>query len=192
MSHRPAAALLVMALLISACGGEPATNEIASLEDPGEAATSSTEPAGTDLAMEEGLIAFTECLREQGIEVGNPTVDADGNLQMPPIEVAFAASDEAEMEAFSREMDDKFAICEPLLPEMAFTGSDLQEVSEFEDLLVEYAGCMRDHGFDMPDPDFSGAGGVIDLGIVDPNDPTFQTADEACRSILAGFGPMGG
>ena len=61
-----------------------------------------------------------------------------------------------------------------------------------EDLLVEYAGCMRDNGVDMPDPDFSGGGGMIDLGIADPNDSTFQAADEACRSILAGFGPMGG
>ena len=78
------------------------------------------------------------------------------------------------------------------LPQMAFTGSNLPEVSEMEDLLVEYAGCMRDNGVDMPDPDFSGGSVMIDLGIADPNDPTFQAADEACRSILAGFGPMGG
>ena len=165
MSHRSAAMLLVMALLISACGGESATTKIASLEDPTDAATATTEAIDPEVTMEEGLIAFTECLREQGLEVGDPTVDADGNLQMPPIQVSFEASDEAEMEAFSREMDDKFGNCEPLLPEMAFTGNDLPQVSEMEDLLVEYAGCMRDHGFDMPDPDFSGTGGVIDQEI---------------------------
>jgi hypothetical protein len=142
--------------------------------------------------MEEGLIAFTERLREEGIEVGNPTVDVNGNLQMPPIEVSFEASREAEMDAFSREMEDKFALCESLLPQMAFTGNNLPAVSEMEDLVVEHAGCMRDNGVDMADPDFSHGSGMIDLGIPDLNDPIFQAADEACRSILAGFGPMGG
>jgi len=192
MSHRPAAAILVMALLISACGGESATTEIASLEDPTDAATATTEAIDTELAMEEGLIAFTECLREQGLEVGNPTVDADGNLQMPPIEISIEASDEAGIEGFEREINDKFAACESLMPRMGFTGSDLPDFSEMEDMLVEYAGCMRDNGVDMPDPDFSAGGGMIDLGIADPNDAAFQAADEACRSILAGFGPMGG
>ena len=78
------------------------------------------------------------------------------------------------------------------MPRMGFTGSDLPEFSEMEDMLVEYAGCMRDNGVDMPDPDFSAGSGMIDLGIADPNDATFRAADEACRSILAGFGPMGG
>ena len=192
MSHRPALALLLMAMLISACGVEPTTGEIASLEDPTDAAPAFTEPADDELTMEEGLIAFTECLREQGLEVGDPTVDADGNLQMPPIEMSIEASDEAGTEVFEREINDKFAACESVLPQMAFTGNNLPEVSEMEDLLVEYAGCMRDNGVDMPDPDFSGGGGMIDLGISDPTDSTFQAADEACRSILAGFGPMGG
>ena len=30
--------------------------------------------------------------------------------------------------------------------------------TELEDTLVEYAACMRENGYDMPDPDFSGSG----------------------------------
>jgi hypothetical protein len=44
---------------------------------------------------------------------------------------------------------------------------------------------MRDHGIDMPDPDFSG-GGAFQIGGegVDPAAPDFQAADEECRPIL--------
>ena len=60
----------------------------------------------------------------------------------------------------------------------------------FEDALVEYAGCMRDHGIDMPDPDFSGEGGMmIELGQQSPgNEEEFEKAHRLCQPILAGAG----
>ena len=58
-----------------------------------------------------------------------------------------------------------------------------------------YARCMRSHGVpDFPDPTASPGGGVVfqvnggpgsDL---DHNNPTFQAADQECRSLLPGGG----
>jgi hypothetical protein len=53
---------------------------------------------------------------------------------------------------------------------------------------------MREHGIDMPDPDFSGgerAGFRQRLNDdFDPDDPDFQKADETCREEV--FGNEGG
>jgi len=69
----------------------------------------------------------------------------------------------------------------------------------FEDAMVSYAACMRDHGVDMPDPTFADsgdgggkmsiavplAGGASGGGPVGgPDDATFTAAAEACQSIM--------
>ena len=69
----------------------------------------------------------------------------------------------------------------------------------FEDALVEYTKCMREHGVDMPDPQFTsngdgeGKGGFAVMGgpatgsdgaMADPNGAAFKAADEACKPIL--------
>jgi hypothetical protein len=192
---RGGASLVAVALLFGACGGETSTGEIASLED--RARSTTTEVGGGEIGMEEGLIAFSECLRENGLEVGDPTVGPDGSLQMPPIVVESEVPadgeepDQAALDEMMRRTDAVFAECEPLLGEVAFTGGDLPDFDEFEDLLLEYAACMRDRGVDVPDPDFSSHGSVM-LGLAgDPEDPEFAAADEVCRDILAGFDPMG-
>jgi hypothetical protein len=47
---------------------------------------------------------------------------------------------------------------------------------------------MRDEGIDMPDPDFSGGGGLFRMGGpgsgIDPDDPDFRAAQETCQPIL--------
>ena len=51
---------------------------------------------------------------------------------------------------------------------------------------------MREHGIDMPDPNFNGTpgggsgGGFV--GRIDPNDPDFRAAFEECRGVFEGGG----
>jgi hypothetical protein len=67
-----------------------------------------------------------------------------------------------------------------------------QPKRSFEDAALEFARCMRKHGVQMPDPEFSdnGKGGV---GVINqggnggPNEPdqaAFEAADKACRPIM--------
>ena len=91
-----------------------------------------------------------------------------------------------------------FAICNDELEGVAlgFRGQGVDQ-TEREDALLEYAVCMRDNGYDMPDPNFDftpgqggGGGGTFTgpFGEIDPDDPAFVTAQQACEELLAGIG----
>lgn len=64
---------------------------------------------------------------------------------------------------------------------------------EVQDAMLEYAQCMREHGVDMPDPEFSeDGGGVITRqeagrgsgATGGPGDEEWEAAQEACGSIM--------
>ena len=52
--------------------------------------------------------------------------------------------------------------------------------------MLAFAKCMREHGVDMPDPEFGNGGGTVMIGGdgIAFDSPTFKAADEACRSIV--------
>jgi hypothetical protein len=66
--------------------------------------------------------------------------------------------------------------------------------SEMQDAMLEYAECMREHGIDMPDPEFDGEGGGMVIqreapaaggGTTGgPGDEDFEAAQEACGEIM--------
>ena len=197
------AALLAFGLLASSCSGSDSGADVASLEAPAEA-TDNPEQAQIEEAVaepvsdEESILAFAACLRDEGIDVDDPTVDADGNLRPPrPRDI-----EEADREMVQAAMDS----CSEHLENVAF-GLDAVDRSEREDQLFEFAACMRENGYDMPDPDFSafgepgqggsGAGGGGPFGAIDRDNPTFETAQDACAVIfggdrIPGGGPGGG
>lgn len=188
-----AIALIAVALLAGACGAGPATDGVASLSDPG-AAESPDPTASVELSREEALLAFTACLRENGVDIDDPTVDADGNVQLAP-----PSGRQGGEEGPGDQFREAREACADLLDDAALGfGGDFDR-TELEDDLVSFAECMRENGYDMPDPDFSSfgpgaGGGGGPFGAIDPDDPSFQTASEACGDILAGFGrgPGGG
>jgi hypothetical protein len=180
--------ILALGLVVAACSTSDETPTVASLESGAEDALLNAQAENGDPTAdsEEAMLAFTQCLRDQGIDVGDPTVDADGNLQLPPIEFT-VEGDDAGAEPQMSEFEDLIAPCEEFLAGVVTTGSP-QDAAEFEDALLEYAQCMRANGFDMPDPDLSSGGGVIDLGTQDGVDESFAAADEQCREVLARLG----
>ncbi|ONI87146.1 hypothetical protein ALI22I_22040 [Saccharothrix sp. ALI-22-I] len=66
--------------------------------------------------------------------------------------------------------------------------SSSAEMSQ-EDRSRRFAGCMRDNGVDMPDPD-PGGGKLGGLGKADRTDPDFEEARDACREFLPGGGDL--
>jgi hypothetical protein len=65
---------------------------------------------------------------------------------------------------------------------------------DFKKLALEFSKCMRAHGIDMPDPQFSSGGGVTingRPGSIRPDDPKFKAAQEACKQYMPNSGqPM--
>ncbi len=69
-------------------------------------------------------------------------------------------------------------VCQGHLENVTF-GHGSADLTGREDELLAFAVCMRDNGYDMPDPDFSGDGhgGAGPFGdAIDTDDPAFQTA----------------
>lgn len=172
-----------LAIVASACGAAGnSADGVASLDDSALAETTDTLGAAV-MTDEEALFAFAACLRDLGLDIEDPTVDAAGNLRLrpptrsedgPPIDRATVQAE-----------------CGHLLEGVSL-GFRNQDRTEIEDQLLAFAGCMRDNGYDMPDPDFNATGqGGGPFGPIDRRDPEFQAAAEQCGDILAGFGPGG-
>jgi hypothetical protein len=189
--------LAVIALVAAACGGNGADSGVASLEASEDEAlvASGDEPiAGVD--QEAAALEFAACMRDNGVDMEDPTVDADGNIRLN-----FRGNAGPGEEGFDREMVGAAReACAEYRDALSF-GFEDRDTAEFQDQILEFASCMRDNGYDMADPDFTaagpggggepGAGGGGPFGPIDPEDPAFQQGMEACQDVLSGTGPDG-
>lgn len=102
-------------------------------------------PVGEEdpLSDEEKMMAFTQCMRDEGIELVDAGVDADGNAQRPMLAEGAQVSREDYQEAME--------MCGRYL-EGLMMGRERQDVSEQVDKLVELATCLREKGYDVEDP----------------------------------------
>ena len=171
-------------------GGEPVASE-------GATGGESAEPG--DLTDEEQLLAFAECMRENGVDFPDPVVEADGTVTFgfrPG--GGFAA-----LREIGRDPDLPAAreACQGLVEGLAFgPGPGGFDMIELQDRLLEFAQCMRDNGIDIGDPDLSRfAPGADDggqpggpFGVIDTDDPDFAPAFEICQQQLPQPGQGGG
>ncbi len=188
-----AAVAVALALLAAGCGGsaDADTGGVATAggsKDDGDAATEKRDPqqAGLD---------FAACMREHGVDMPDPEFGGDGFIRVGPGPGASTGSATAgqptEPPAGFEEAD---KACRHILDDLVQDGGGPID-AEAQDRMLEFAECMREHGVDMPDPDFSGGGGrfraeIGDKGI-DPSSDTFKDAQEACGSLFGPGGPRG-
>lgn len=149
---------LVVALCatgLGACGGGSGTDSV------------SASGGGSDrAAREEAGLEFAQCMREHGVEMEDPDPDRGG------IEIPGDPGDPLTRDAL--------AACDRTLDKVAQDVSP-EEDEAFREGWLAFTQCMRDHGIDLADPQFQGAGKVI-LGIagVDTTSPAFEAAKRAC------------
>jgi hypothetical protein len=201
--------IAVLALVLTACGGS-GSEGVASLQDPKETDTT-LDGADAGATNEEAVLAFAQCMRDQGVEgFQDPIIGEDGSVGFafggpggPGDEDGgpFGGVDQDTVQA-------AFEACGQYLQGVAFGpgGGDF-DPSEIQDTMVEFAACLREHGVQVDDPDFSNTGPDVeendsgDGGPVfsspfgedfDPSDPEVQAAIEACQDVIGDFGPPGG
>lgn len=198
MKHSLMVLLLALGLLATACGGDrEASAGVASLETTdivvGDDAAAPAEDAASEVDQEQAMLNFAACMRDNGVDIDDPTVDADGNVEFGAFRgvVGSGEIDRATMEAAMQ-------ACQDNLEGIALGrgGGDF-DLTELQDTMVEYAECMRSNGYDMDDPDFSnfgpgngggpGEGGGRPFGDIDLDDPDFISAQEVCQDILGGL-----
>jgi hypothetical protein len=184
-------ALIAVLILVAACSGGSTTPSVASLDDGSTETTATTVAGASQADQEQAALEFAQCMRDHGVDMPDPTVDGDGNIRMTPPDFGEDGPPEGFMETARAAAE----ACGELLEGIGF-GFSPEDQAELEDQLLEFTSCMRDHGIDMPDPNFNGTpgegGGFI--GRIDPNDPDFQAAFEECRGAFEGGGlvPFGG
>lgn len=188
---RSLAIAALVTMITAGCGGGENASEVASLAEsaPSPGPSSDASVSGDALTDEEALLAFAACMRDVGVDVEDPTVDADGNLRPGGLRGAAPGGEQGGLDREAA--GEAFQTCRELLDGVAI-GFGRQDRIEIEDRLLAFASCMRDNNVDIPDPDFaSGPGARGPLGEIDPDDPAFVTALEACEDLLPGFGAPG-
>lgn len=172
---------LLLAVSVAGCGKPSADNKVASAG--GQNTTTATSSAKADgLSNQERALKFGQCMRDNGVsDFPDPKVTDDGGISM-----------DAPTGADRQKVDAAMQKCKQYLPNGGEPPKlDPQHLEQERKL----AQCMRENGFpNFPDPSDSGPQINSNSG-VDPNDPKFQAAQQACAKYApappAGKGPQG-
>lgn len=163
---------VVAAVLISGCGGssQPSVAHVSS-----STAAAGPSPAPPVSGGRSG-VAFAACMRSHGVP-GLPDPDSSGHTGtgtgVDPSSPQFQAAAKA---------------CQSLRPAggMLSTQGNAAVSPQRQTQLLRFAGCMRTHGVpSFPDPTTLG---IALSSAVDPSSPRFQSAQQACKSLLPGLG----
>jgi hypothetical protein len=179
-----ATALALLLALSAGCGH--ASDDDSALPD---AAGASSDAAGNDGADEEAdldpedaMLKYAQCMREHGVDMPDP--EPGGGIRISG-------------EGLSRDqMEAAESACQKWM-DMAEPEDGGHEMSEEEkQSFLDMAACMRERGYDFPDPVFDGGRVTqkIEKGKGDtqpgPDDPSFKKDMEEC-SAEAGLEPPG-
>ena len=158
--------IALIAFALAACGGGDEATDVASIEDTADAMATDTTQALSD---EEALIEFAACMRDQGMDFPDPSVDANG---LPSFE--FDDPESIDQDA----MFEAGEACRDLIEGVVLGLVDFDS-SEFDDTFLEYATCMREQGVESI-PDSIDIESIVRDGSLpfDPEDPDFLAADE--------------
>ena len=166
--------VVVLGLAIAACGGSTADEEdsggLATLTDESAAETEETLPPEPEQTIEEQVLAFADCMRDNGVpDFQDPIVNADGSVEF--VGVGPGAGDDGEPDPA---LFDAFEVCAELIEDVAFgAGGSEFDINEIQDSLIAFAACLRENGLDVDDPDLSNLfGGNRDEGDDAPAVPT--------------------
>ena len=172
--------------LSTGCGDDSSKDGDSAL--PEAAGASSEAPAGdddeADLDPEDAMLKFTQCMRDNGVDVPDPGPEGD-------VHVDGRGLSQEQMEAAQAACQKWMDLAEP-----EDGGEPLTE--EEKQSFLDMAACMRERGWNFPDPTFDGGRVTqkIEKGegegtLPEPDDPAFEKDTEECSSE-AGMEPPGG
>ena len=163
--------LAAASIALGACGG-------------GDPATAGTGDRQAE--FREAALKFAKCMRQHGVDMPDPQPGQGGRITMGG--PGTGPQDKSKMDAAQKACQKILASVKP--PEMS-----AEQEQKFKSQALKFARCMREHGINMPDPQFQGGGRItqrMQEGI-DPNSQRFRDATEACAKGQSGrFGIQAG
>lgn len=162
------AALLASGLL-AACGSSSSTTTSAS---SGASASASASSGG---GQRFNRSAFRQCLQQHGVTL--PSRPPGGGSGRPPQGggPGFFGGGGGALQS-----NPKLRAAVQACGGGNFRGGRRFQISHTA--INNYVACVRQHGYNMPNPNFSGRGPVFPTSI--RNDPKFQAASKPCQSLL--------
>lgn len=193
MIRQTAISIAFGALLLSACGSSAADNAddgVASLDSVPEAQATADELGDADEPTEEdfeqAFEAYEQCAADLGL--GDIFVGSEGDGAST--EVVLESDDGSDVavsdENFEEQLQRLEEECDPLLDAVSqdFELSPEQE-AEFADAELAFARCMREAGFDFPDPGGDSDGGfVIEIESDDFDIDAMDQATGKCDDVF--------
>ena len=175
MHPRQAIAVLgiSVALLATACGsGKNASAEVASLGSTSGTTPDTTSPVDT----QDALLQYAACMRENGVDMADPTFDADGN----PTGGGFGPG--SGIDPRSDEFQTAQTACGDLLQGVQLGGRGRNGVDreQIQNSLNDFTACLRDEGLQVDDITFGPPGG---------GNGNAQAPDGSIPAGAAGQGP---
>lgn len=156
------AALPLLVVALAGC----ATQDGGTADD----ATGTTSESRTVAEARAWDLENASCLREAGVDIGDPSGDGGG--------MAISLGDDLDMDALSATAESCRESTEEKLGERPATASEKESREEFEAALRESTRCLRDKGFDVPDQ-LDGTGGT-------------DSMDDVPEDVLEECGAFGG
>ncbi|MEU2094826.1 hypothetical protein ABZ771_06775 [Streptomyces globisporus] len=144
-----------LALTATACSGDGGGTK-------GGGSASDSKKTKEDQALE-----HRKCLREQGLDIPEPKPGENG---------MGVTIDGGSMG--KEKMEKAFKACEG----KAVGGGPKEMTQAEKDKAVAYARCMRQNGFDMPDPKFDGGAMQAAPALKSKDMKKFEKANKACES----------
>lgn len=184
--------ILCLSLTSISCGGSDSSNDgVITIDTP------SPEVIDTDMSSnnsdqriktdEEITTEFTTCLRSYGFDVNDPTLNADGTVDIAELRVSVMSDPNFDIN--NEKTGQALEECLDLLQDATFATQSTQEDQiELHDNLLEFAECIRENDIDIPDPEFSNNLRLSMISMFESITitPKVQKAMESCSDIIFG------
>jgi hypothetical protein len=141
--------------------------------------------------FQDAALKFAQCMRQHGVDVPDPQAGS-GGIQIQ--------AGQNGVDPQSQTFQDAQSACQHFMRD-AIPADQRPDPTQMRDQLTKLAQCMREHGIDMPDPQVN-SDGTVEFGghpgsgsggnSPNPDDPAFQSAQQACQKETGVGGPGGG
>ena len=172
------AVLAALSFLVTACGGGPAHNGVASLRNPKTTTTQSSAAAASSSSGQSGpteaqLLKYAECIRSHGLSnFPDPGPAPGGGF-------AFRVEPGLNPRSPSPQFQKAEKECQKDVPPSIANSTPARMAAN----ALKYTDCMRSHGEpNFPDPNAARDDHDTNpTGIMDPNSSQFQKAEKECQ-----------
>ena len=174
------AGLVFLALLVTACGGSPASGVAQLGSTTTQSSSSSSNPPAAS-ARQNGAVAYAGCIRSHGVP-NWPDPNSSGVFDKSKLTSQQLGASSSKVQAAQ-------TACRHLLPNGG-NGPTPAQVQQAKAQALEYSRCVRSHGVsNFPDPDSTGRiPDPASVGI-DQGSPKFEAANQACGKYRPPYMP---